>query len=68
MKLISENIEDLRSLYVGELKKALDMEQKITKALPKMIEKSTDSQLTTGVSQSPGRDTAMRQMVVRHFN
>jgi ferritin-like metal-binding protein YciE len=47
MKLISDNIEDLRSLYVAELKKALDMEQKITKALPKMIEKSTDSQLAT---------------------
>jgi ferritin-like metal-binding protein YciE len=45
MKLFSENIEDLRTLYVAGLKKALDMEQKITKALPTMIEKSTDSQL-----------------------
>jgi ferritin-like metal-binding protein YciE len=47
MKLFSDNIEDLRSLYVANLKKALDMEQKITKALPKMIEKSTDPQLAT---------------------
>ncbi len=47
MKLFSENIEDLRTLYVAELEKALDMEQKITKALPTMIEKSTDSQLAT---------------------
>jgi len=47
MKLFSENIEDLRTLYVTGLKKALDMEQKITKALPTMIEKSTDSQLAT---------------------
>lgn len=47
MKLFSENIEDLRSLYIAELKKALDMEQKITKALPTMIEKSTDPQLAT---------------------
>ena len=47
MKLFSENIEDLRTLYVANLKKALDMEQKITKALPKMIEKSTDAQLAT---------------------
>ena len=38
MKLFSENIEDLRTLYVTGLKKALDMEQKITKALPTMIE------------------------------
>ncbi len=47
MKLFSENIEDLRTLYVASLKKALDMEQKITKALPTMIEKSTDPQLAT---------------------
>jgi ferritin-like metal-binding protein YciE len=47
MKLFSDNIEDLRTLYVANLKKALDMEQKITKALPKMIEKSTDPQLAT---------------------
>ena len=47
MKLFSENIEDLRTLYITNLKKALDMEQKITKALPKMIEKSTDPQLAT---------------------
>jgi ferritin-like metal-binding protein YciE len=45
MKLFSENIEDLRTLYIADLKKALDMEQKITKALPTMIEKSTDPQL-----------------------
>ena len=47
MKLFSENIEDLRTLYVANLKKALDMEEKISKALPKMIEKSTDPQLVT---------------------
>jgi ferritin-like metal-binding protein YciE len=47
MKLFSDNIEDLRSLYIASLKKALDMEQKITKALPTMIEKSTGPQLAT---------------------
>lgn len=45
MKLFSENIQDLRTLYITNLQKALDMEQKITKALPTMIEKSTDQQL-----------------------
>jgi ferritin-like metal-binding protein YciE len=50
MKLFSENIEDLRTLYVTSLKKALDMEQKIAKALPTMIEKSTDPQLATAFS------------------
>jgi ferritin-like metal-binding protein YciE len=47
MKMFSANIEDLRTLYITNLKKALDMEQKITDALPKMIEKSTDPQLAT---------------------
>ena len=47
MKLFSANIEDLRTLYISNLKKALDMEQKITEALPKMIEKSTDPDLTS---------------------
>jgi ferritin-like metal-binding protein YciE len=47
MKMFSANIEDLRTLYITNLQKALDMEQKITDALPKMIEKSTDQQLAT---------------------
>jgi ferritin-like metal-binding protein YciE len=46
MKLFSANIEDLQSLYVTNLRKALDMEQKITRALPDLIEKSTDSELS----------------------
>ncbi|MBB5331260.1 ferritin-like domain-containing protein [Tunturiibacter gelidoferens] len=47
MKFFSENIEDLRTLYIANLRKALDMEQKITKALPTMIEKATDPQLAS---------------------
>jgi ferritin-like metal-binding protein YciE len=47
MKLFSENIEDLRTLYIANLQKALDMEQKITNALPTMIEKSTNPELAT---------------------
>jgi ferritin-like metal-binding protein YciE len=50
MKLFSANIEDLRSLYIDNLQKALDMEQKITRALPTMIEKSTDSELSSAFS------------------
>jgi ferritin-like metal-binding protein YciE len=46
MKLFSANIKDLQSLYVSNLKKAYDMEIKITKALPDMIEHSTDAELT----------------------
>jgi ferritin-like metal-binding protein YciE len=50
MKLFSANIESLRALYIDNLQKALDMEEKITKALPTMIEKSTDPDLATAFS------------------
>jgi ferritin-like metal-binding protein YciE len=45
MKLFAANIKDLESLYVNNLKKAYDMEVKITKALPDMIEHCTDAEL-----------------------
>lgn len=45
MKFFSANIEDLRALYTDSLQKALDMEQKIVKALPTMADKSTDPEL-----------------------
>jgi ferritin-like metal-binding protein YciE len=45
MKLFSANIENLESLYIVNLKKALDMEKKITKSLPDLIEQSTDTEL-----------------------
>jgi len=47
MKLFSANIEDLRTLYINHLKKALDMEREITDALPKMVENASDPQLAT---------------------
>jgi len=45
MKVFSANIQDLRTLYVSNLKKALDMEQKILKALPELIAKTSDPEL-----------------------
>src|ERR1700723_3176701 len=45
MKLFSANIEDLQGLYVLHLKKALDMEQRIIRALPDLIERTTDPEL-----------------------
>jgi ferritin-like metal-binding protein YciE len=50
MKLFSAHIEDLRTLYISSLKKALDMEQKITKALPDLIENSSDPELARAFS------------------
>ena len=46
MKLFSANIEDLQGLYVTNLKKALDMEEKITRSLPDLIDQSTDTELS----------------------
>lgn len=49
MKLVSAHIEDLRTLYIENLRKALDMEQKITKALPDMIDHVNDPDLTSAL-------------------
>src|ERR1700721_18869 len=71
MKVFSANIEDLRSLYISNLKKALDMEQKITKALPDLIEKSTDPELTTAfqthLSETEGHVTRVEGLLRRHL-
>ncbi|HEY4045321.1 MAG TPA: ferritin-like domain-containing protein [Acidobacteriaceae bacterium] len=71
MKLFSANIEDLRTLYTTNLKKALDMEQKITKALPDMIEKSTDSDLAsafrTHLEQTEGHVSKVRSLLERNI-
>jgi ferritin-like metal-binding protein YciE len=67
MKLMSANIEDLRSLYISNLKKALDMEQKITKALPDLIEKSSDPELAsafrTHLEETKGHVAKVEQLL-----
>lgn len=45
MKFFSENIEDLKELYVSRLKMLLSTERQIIDALPKMREAATDTQL-----------------------
>ena len=45
MKVFSANLDNLRKLYINQLQMLLSTEQQITEALPKMIEKSTDTQL-----------------------
>jgi ferritin-like metal-binding protein YciE len=71
MKLFSANIEDLRTLYITNLKKALDMEQKITKALPDMVEKSTDSALATAFSnhlqETRGHVSRIESLLQKHI-
>jgi ferritin-like metal-binding protein YciE len=71
MKVFSANIQDLRSLYISNLKKALDMEQKITKALPDLVEKSSDSELTTAfqthLEETRGHVTKVEGLLQRHL-
>ena len=67
MKLFSANIDDLRTLYINELKKALDLEQKITKSLPDLIENSTDPDLAsafrTHLQESEGHVSKVEQLL-----
>jgi ferritin-like metal-binding protein YciE len=67
MKLFSANVADLRSLYITNLQKALDMEQKITKALPDLIEAASDPDLRAAFSnhleQTRGHVQKMQQLV-----
>jgi ferritin-like metal-binding protein YciE len=69
MKFFSANIEDLRTLYVDSLQKALDMERKILKALPTMVEKSTDPDLAsafqTHLEQTKGHVTKVESILRR---
>jgi ferritin-like metal-binding protein YciE len=71
MKVFSANIQDLRSLYISNLKKALDMEQKITKALPDMVEKATDPELITAfethLAQTRGHVTQVEGLLQRNI-
>ena len=71
MKIFSENIQDFRSLYITNLKKALDMEQKITKALPDMMEKSSDPELVAAfdshLDETEGHVTKLVGLLRRHI-
>jgi ferritin-like metal-binding protein YciE len=45
VKFFSANLQTLRELYVNQLRMLVSTEQQIIEALPKMIEKATDTQL-----------------------
>lgn len=70
MKLMSAHIEDLKALYISNLKKALDMEQKITKALPDMIENATDPELAAAfrdhLEETHGHASNVQSLVLKH--
>lgn len=70
MKLFSANIEDVKTLYISNLKKALDLEQKIVKALPDLIENSADQQLAsalrTHLEESKGHVDKVGSLLHKH--
>jgi ferritin-like metal-binding protein YciE len=45
MKFFSANIDSLRKLYINQLQMLLSAERQISEALPKMIDKASDTQL-----------------------
>ncbi len=67
MKIFSANVEDLRTLYISNLKKALDMEQKIVDALPDMVEAASEPSLAQAFSnhleESRGHVTKVQQLL-----
>ena len=71
MKLFSAHIEDLRSLYITNLKKALEMEQKITKALPDLIQASTDPELSDAfrmhLDETQGHVSSVEGLLRKHI-
>jgi ferritin-like metal-binding protein YciE len=70
MKLTSENLKTLHGLYIAHLKKALDMEQKITKALPTMAEKATTPDLANAfrmhLKETEGHVSKLEQILESH--
>jgi len=70
MKFFSANIQDLTNLYISNLQKAYDMEQKITASLPDLIEASTDTELAnafrTHLEETRGHVRKVEALLQRH--
>jgi ferritin-like metal-binding protein YciE len=71
MKLFSAHIEDVRTLYISNLKKALDMEEKIARALPDLIQNSTDPELSDAfrmhLDETQGHVSTVEGMLQKHL-
>ena len=70
MHLISANIDKLKTLYITELQKALDLEQKIVKALPDMIKAANNQELVKGfethLQQTKGHASKVEGLLREH--
>jgi ferritin-like metal-binding protein YciE len=51
MALFSMKLDNLKALFVNELRDLYDAENQITKALPKLIDKSQNPQLKSGLKE-----------------
>ncbi len=71
MKLFSANIEDFKTLYISNLKKALDLEQQITKSLPLLIENTSDADLSvafqTHLEETKGHALRVQSLLEAHL-
>ena len=71
MKLMSAHVNDLQTLYVANLKKALDLEQQLVdKGLPGMIEHASDSRLEAGfqahLEETRGHAAKVEALLQKH--
>jgi ferritin-like metal-binding protein YciE len=70
MKLTSDHLKSLHSLYIAQLKKTLDMEQEITKALPQMADKASAPELASAfrnhLRETQGHVAKVESILTRH--
>ena len=70
MKLTSEHLKTLHGLYIAQLRKTLDMEREITKALPTMIDKASTPALAEAfrshLKETEGHVSRIEQILQRH--
>jgi ferritin-like metal-binding protein YciE len=69
MKFTSEHLKSLHELYIAQLKKTLDMEREITKALPTMAEKASTPDLANAfrnhLRETEGHVSRIEQILKR---
>ena len=67
MKFLSANLENLKALYIDQLRQLHSAETQIADALPKMIEKASDSQLKqaleTHLQETRGHVTRLERIL-----
>jgi ferritin-like metal-binding protein YciE len=68
MKFFSENLDNLRKLYINQLQMLLSTEDQIIDALPKMVEKATDPDLKQALNSHLQETKAQRSRLEQILN